>query len=164
LEVAAKSAALYTRSMTFNCGICTIVQQEANLLTTEYWKVNLAPDQGYLGRTYVVLRDHKRSLSELSDAEWKDYAEIVGRLEKAYKKSLRATLFNWSCLMNNAYQTEPYLPHVHWHFRPRYKQPVAINGITFEDPQFGHHYDRDQRRTVDDETFRAILEKIKTHL
>lgn len=90
MKVAAASTALYTRRMTSDCGICTIVQQQANLLSTEHWKVNLAPDQGYLGRTYVALHDHKGSLSELSDAEWKDYGEIVRRLEHAYKQGLGA--------------------------------------------------------------------------
>jgi len=124
----------------------------------------LAPDQGYLGRAYVTLRDHKSSLGELSEAEWQDYAVIVKRVENACKQGLGATLFNWSCLMNNAYQNKPYMPHVHWHFRPRYENPVIVNSVTFEDPEFGFHYDREQKHTVDKETFAMILEKIKAYL
>jgi diadenosine tetraphosphate (Ap4A) HIT family hydrolase len=151
--------------MTPGCDTCTTInKQEANLLATEHWMLNVSFDQGYLGRTYVTLRDHKGGLGELSNAEWKDYEDIVRRLENACKKGLGATLFNWSCLMNNAYKQKPYQPHVHWHFRPRYEQLVTINSVKFEDPQFGHHYDRGQKRTVDDETFKMILEKIKAHL
>jgi diadenosine tetraphosphate (Ap4A) HIT family hydrolase len=155
---------LYRGYKMTNCGICQAVAKEATLLTTDYWVVNLAPDQGYLGRAHVTLREHKANLSDLSDEEWVDYKNIVRRLETACSKGLGATLFNWSCLMNNAYQQKPYNAHVHWHFRPRYKSSITLNELIFEDPQFGFHYDREQRRTVDDETFRVIIEKVKTCL
>lgn len=150
--------------MTSDCNICQVVTKKATLLATDHWVVNLAPDQGYLGRAYVTLREHKANLSDLSDEEWVDYKNIVRRLENACKKSLGSTLFNWSCLMNNAYQEKPYNAHVHWHFRPRYESPITLNDLVFEDPHFGFHYDREQRRTIDDETFQAIIEKIKAHL
>jgi diadenosine tetraphosphate (Ap4A) HIT family hydrolase len=70
----------------------------------------LAPDQGYLGRSYVTLRDHKGHLAALSWQEWGEYANIVLRLERACVKALNATLFNWSCLLNNAYQKTPHTP------------------------------------------------------
>lgn len=147
------------------CDICTNISAEkANLLTTDSWVVILSSDQGYLGRCYVTLRDHKGSLRELTDAEWQDYAGIVRRLENACKLGLGATHSNWTCLMNHSYQAKPGRPHVHWHFRPRYEKPVTINGVTFEDPEFGFHYDREQKRTVDDETFQKILESIKAYL
>ena len=59
--------------------------------------------------------------------------------------------------MNNSYQKKPYTPHVHWHFRPRYEQPVTINNVTFEDPEFGFHYDRDQHNEVDAKTLKLFL-------
>ncbi len=151
--------------MNTDCDIC--VKNDGistSLLSTDYWYVILSPNQGYLGRAYVTLRDHKGSLSELSDPEWKDFAGIVRRLERAYKKGLGATLTNWTSLMNNAYKTKPNVPHVHWHSLPRYEQAVTINNVTFDDSQFGHHYDRDQRQTVDESTFQEILEKIKINL
>lgn len=148
-----------------NCEICTHLNDAAgSLLTTEYWNVVLAPDQGYLGRCYVTLREHKASLSDLSDEEWADYAAIVRKLEQAGRKAFDASLFNWACMMNNAYQEENASPHVHWHFRPRYRQPVVVNGVTFTDPQFGHHYDRDQRKTVDADTFQEIIRRIRAAL
>ncbi len=50
-----------------NCHICISNKDlEANLLSTDYWHVILLPDQGYLGRAYVALRDHKVTLSDLS--------------------------------------------------------------------------------------------------
>jgi diadenosine tetraphosphate (Ap4A) HIT family hydrolase len=151
--------------MNDNCHICVGNKDlEANLLTTDYWHVILSPDQGYLGRAYVTLRDHKGTLGDLTDAEWQDYVSIVRRLENACKVGLGATLSNWTCLMNNAYQQKPNLPHVHWHFRPRYAEPVIINGVTFGDPDYGFHYDREQKQSVDDETFQIIIVKIKANL
>jgi diadenosine tetraphosphate (Ap4A) HIT family hydrolase len=150
---------------TEECPICTIVQtQPANLLTTKHWIVSLSRDQGYLGRAYVTLREHKGSLHELSADEWKDYTDIVRGLEKATAEGLGATLCNWSCLMNNAYQQKPYNPHIHWHMRPRYDHAVTINRVIFEDPAFGYHYDREQRLTVDEATYSAILERIREKL
>lgn len=67
-------------------------------------------------------------------------------------------------MMNNAYKLEPAEPHVHWHFRPRHPQSIEVNGHTFDDPLYGHHYNRDQRRTVDDKIFRIVLEKIRTSI
>lgn len=147
------------------CHICVSNKElKASLLSTDYWHVVLSPDQGYLGRAYVTLREHKATLSELSEAEWQDYADIVKRLENACKVGLGASLSNWTCLMNNAYQEEPNLPHVHWHFRPRYKESVTLNGVTFNDPDFGFHYNREQKQEVDDKTFGIITDRIKASL
>lgn len=149
----------------YTCDICDHLKNESNaVLATQYWVVALTPDQGYVGRCYVTLREHKASLANLSDQEWADYARIVRTLEHAAYKAFNATPANWACMMNNAYQEESAQPHVHWHFRPRYRQPVEINGVTFDDPLYGYHYDRDQRKKVDADTFQAILERLRAAL
>lgn len=112
----------------------------------------------------MTLRDHKGTLSDLSDAEWQEYTRIVKRLENAYKVGLGAILSNWTCLMNNAYQEKPSLPHVHWHVRPRYEKSISLNGIEFNDPDFGFHYDRAQKQSVDNPTFQIIVARIKANL
>lgn len=151
--------------MNQNCSICKILDTSKNdILTTDHWVIALAPDQGYLGRCYVTLREHKDSLGSLTNKEWGEFALITKQLENACKKAFGAEPFNWACMMNNAYQVKPPLPHVHWHFRPRYEKPVQVNNVTFADSQFGFHYDREQRRRVTDETFQAILKGIKESL
>ena len=151
--------------MNKNCVICKHLDEPSrNILTTDHWVVALASDQGYLGRCYVTLRQHKGDLSSLTSQEWAEFGAIAKQLEQACQKALGAAPFNWACMMNNAYQVKPAEPHVHWHFRPRYEESVEINGLTFTDPQFGHHYDRDQRQKVDSKTFQTILGKIKTSL
>jgi len=81
-------------------------------------------------------------LSDLAGDEWDDFSKVVKTLESTYKEALGATLFNWGCLMNDAYQNKPPNPHVHWHLRPRYEKPIKLFGLTFEDLEFGHHYAR----------------------
>lgn len=145
------------------CEVCNHLQNGSNQVAkTDYWMVALAPDQGYLGRCYVTLRDHKGSLAELSKAEWNDFADIARKLEHSVTKAFGASPSNWACMMNNAYQETPANPHVHWHFRPRYSKSQTLNDLTFDDPLYGHHYDRDQRKNVDSETFSLIREKLKT--
>lgn len=78
-------------------------------------------------------------MPELSEEEQKDFFSLTKKLEAFFKEEIGATMFNYSCLMNNAYR-DGEDPHVHFHFRPRYKEPVTILGYTFSDPNFGEHY------------------------
>ncbi len=48
-------------------------------------------------------------------------------------------MFNYSCLMNNAYRDNE-TPHVHFHFRPRYKTTIKVLDFEYTDPNFGEHY------------------------
>jgi len=143
------------------CISCQTPKQDELICETAYWRVILAPNQSYLGRCFVTLKRHCGDLAELKQEEWLDFAEIIKRLESALKKSFKATMFNWTCLMNNAYQVDPPNPHVHWHFRPRYNHKVEFAGAIFEDPEFGHHYDRARTQEVSDRVKKKIIEKIK---
>ena len=42
--------------------------------------------------------------------------------------------------MNNFYKEAAPDPHLHIHVRPRYDMPVILNGSTYTDNEFGHHY------------------------
>lgn len=110
------------------------------IFETTYWYIKLMPKQLYLGRSVVVLKRQCGDLAGLNQEEILDFAEVVKKLESALRKTFNATMFNWGCLMNNAYQETPADPQVHWHFRPRYDHPVEFAGQTFADPNFGHHY------------------------
>ena len=146
------------------CISCQKPNYNELIFETKFWKVILASDQAYLGRCYITLKRHSGDLAELTDEEWLDFSELVKRLESALKKSFNATMFNWTCLMNNAYQNEPPNPHIHWHFRPRYNHKVEFAGLTFKDPEFGHHYDRARKQEVSNDVKRKILEKIRENL
>lgn len=146
------------------CGICRLLPNGDPILNTQYWQVIIAPDQGYLGRCYVTLKEHKGDLAELTREEWLDYAEIVKKLETAVRSAFGAIVFNWGCLMNNAFQVSPATPHIHWHLIPRYDKTIDFDGMGFIDPLFGHHYDREQSQKVSEETLRRIQAKIKENL
>jgi len=62
--------------------------------------------------------------------------------------------------MNNAYGETPATPHVHCHFRPRYKESVEFQGMVFEDNEFGEHYDR-TKKSVSSEVQQAIIKAIR---
>ncbi len=133
---------------------------------TPYYKVILMDQQLYLGRCVIVLKRQCGCLSDLNQDEVLDFFELVKKIENLFKKTFDATMFNWCCLMNNAYQVSPAEPQVHWHFRPRYEKSVEIDGHLFKDPNFGHHYLRgvDDEKVVSIETLRKINEKLQENL
>jgi diadenosine tetraphosphate (Ap4A) HIT family hydrolase len=144
------------------CGICEAARKASHvILKTDYWIVALSREQANFGRSYVTLRKHKESLSELSAEEWSDFQAIVPRLEAAYEKALGGGRpFNWACMMNNAFlEPEPH-PHVHWHLRPRYNGPTTLAGQTFTDPEFGNHYDYNRKQMVEDDLLDALAAKL----
>ncbi len=143
-----------------NCLSCTEPADDRLILSTKFWHVTLSSNQSYLGRSYVTLKRHCESLSDLESDEWLDFVELTKKLEHVFKKVFDATLFNWSCLMNNAYQESPAHPHVHWHFRPRYDHEVEIAGVKFVDSEFGFHYDREREQRVDD----SVLQEIRIRI
>jgi diadenosine tetraphosphate (Ap4A) HIT family hydrolase len=107
------------------------------LFETEHWLVLLAPDQRNLGTCVVALKRQEKELSGLNMDEWSDLSLIVKNMELSVKKAFQATMFNWGCLMNSAYRDDPPTPHLHWHFIPRYQNPVHFMNKTFYDPCFG---------------------------
>lgn len=122
-------------------------EKQKNITESEYWKVLLAYDQTYLGRCILVLKRPCGDLSEITQAELLDFHKIVQQLQRAAKHAFGATMFNWACLMNNAFQEESPKPQIHWHFRPRYKKEVVFAGEKFIDPNFGYHYTPDSLTT-----------------
>ena len=107
------------------------------LFETEFWRILLAPDQRNLGTCVVILKRDEIELSALKDVEWSDFSSIVKKMEYSVKKAFHATLFNWGCLMNSSYSKNPPSPQIHWHFIPRYQDPIVFNKETFTDPCFG---------------------------
>ena len=106
---------------------------------TEYWKIVLHEDQRYLGYLIIKTKEDRQSLPELTSEEQLDFFKLIARLESFFKEKVGATMFNYACLMNFAYRDNQ-TPHVHFHFRPRYRTPVTVLGQEFSDPNFGQHY------------------------
>lgn len=141
------------------------MDEEIIIFETKFWKVILSDDQAYLGRCVIVLKRDCGEMSNLTSDEWMDFhTNIVKKLETTFKKAFDATMFNWTCLMNNAFKAENPKPHVHWHFRPRYNHNVKFEGGQFQDLEFAHHYNRERKNFVSKELLKKISEEVKKHL
>ena len=136
------------------------------LAESEHWLIILAPDQRNLGTCVVALKREETKLSGLKDGEWADLSRVVNKLESAIGKAFNPTHFNWGCLMNSSYLEDPPCPHLHWHFIPRYREPVEFRGKRFGDPCFGMSTMHDRRKMVplSDEFKKAIKTKISKNL
>jgi diadenosine tetraphosphate (Ap4A) HIT family hydrolase len=106
---------------------------------TEYWEIFLAPSQRYLGTCVISLkRGEIWDLKDLKTEEWIDFGNLVEAMEIANRKIFNADLFNWSCLKNSVFRKNNPKPHIHWHFIPRYENPIVFEGLEFDDPDFGY--------------------------
>lgn len=145
------------------CEFCNLTKEDEKFLFFEnsYWKIYLADKQDYIGRCIVVSKIHYESLSDLPLDNWVDLKKIINSLESIFKKILGAAMFNWSCLMNNAYKEINPSPHLHFHFRPRYKNSVKIQDCKFCDEEFGRHYMNSKEAKMSEEHQMILFEQIK---
>ena len=88
---------------------------------------------------YCIVGNNKESLSELTNDDWIELGKIEKEIERVCKKVLGATMYNFACLMNNAYRDNK-TPFVHFHFVPRYKEKINIVGKDYVDKHFGYNF------------------------
>lgn len=149
------------------CDVCQFLENKPlknQILTTKYWTVGVIPDQPYLGRALITLLTHKSSIGALSHDEWDEFETMVPRLETAYKQAFGAEPLNVGYFMNHGFKDDPPHPHVHWQIFPRYKQPIELQGIVFEDNRYGNFYDDDASRPISDVVVREIVQRLKSCL
>lgn len=102
------------------------------------WEVVFADwCQEFLG--YCIISCNKESLSDLTSDDWIELGKIEKELERVCKKVFNATMFNFACLMNNAFKDNE-KPHVHYHFVPRYKEKFKIFDKNYIDKHFGYNF------------------------
>lgn len=131
---------------------------------TDHWDIYLARTQAYLGYCGIYLKRKAKTMSEINPEEWRDFQQLVKKLESALKSSFKATMFNWACLMNMSYRNDPPTPQVHWHFIPRYRNEVKFAGEVFPDTEFGGPADFYREKIVSEEVLKQIIDEIKKHL
>lgn len=150
-----------------DCEICSfLVNQTADsdevILQTDNWVVVLDRNQSYLGKSFITLRRHKATLSDLDEAEWQDLHEVMRQMEHAVKSAFGADVCNWECLMNNAVMAgQP--THVHWHLYPRYLGGTVFADHEFPDPKWPRHLEG-SKNIVSDEVFVQIAKTLKSFL
>jgi diadenosine tetraphosphate (Ap4A) HIT family hydrolase len=86
-----------------------------------------------------IVSGYKESLSEMTSEEWIELGLIEKELERVCKKVFNTTMFNFACLMNNAYRDNE-TPHVHFWFIPRYKDEIMILNKKYKDKHFGYNF------------------------
>jgi len=155
------------------CVTCTQPEHDPDVIAfTDHWKIVLHPDQTTAGSCLIGTRRHARKLSSLTADEAADFHQLVMVLEPALEAAIGADLVNFSCLRNWAYRLEdpepPYRdgvpsPHVHWHVATRYQQPKEIQGVHFDDVDFGEELVWRQRR-VDPVVRRFLMRSIRSAL
>jgi len=86
-----------------------------------------------------IISGHKEQLSDMTPQEWQELGLLETELERVCKKVFNATMFNFACLMNNAYRDNE-KPHVHFWFVPRYKKPIKLFNKEYKDKHFGYNF------------------------
>ena len=86
-----------------------------------------------------IISCNKESLSDLTDEDWQELGRLEKELERISKKLFNATMFNFACLMNNAYRDNE-KPNVHFHFIPRYKNKLKLFNKIYKDKHFGYNF------------------------
>ena len=154
-----------------NCEICPIVthpsseEKARRVIESQYWVATLRQDQEYLGTAFVTARRHVESLPELTQDEEHNFIEVRNQLITAQQKAFGAKVVNVSCLMNLAFDARGVgNPHVHYHLKPRYAEPVEYAGETFIDEQFGRYITEKHPHAVDQRTLLLIKEALQRHI
>ena len=147
-------------TINLNCKHCNIDDNKI-IYKGKYWTLYFTK-QDYLGRCILATNQHLENFSNLSDLELISFRNMITAVENTLKDLYGCTMLNWCCNMNNAYSKDSQTsPHVHIHIRPRYKNPVTVNNITYTDNEFGSHYDRFAQIQFDEETTTIIFNQIK---
>ena len=108
------------------------------LYNGKYWTVVFVDwCQEFVGD--CIISSTKENLSELTIEEWIELGIIEKELERVCKKLFNSTMFNFACLMNNAYKDNEE-PHVHFHFIPRYKTELKLFNKIYKDRHFGYNF------------------------
>ena len=149
-----------------NCDWCSLSEEDRKFQVYESksWSVFLSDEQDYIGRCILVLKRHCSSLSGLTEDEWDELRHLVCKMEACLKDVLGAALCNWSCLLNNFYKEAAPDPHLHIHVRPRYDKPVVLNGNTYTDSEFGHHYALKKSGVIPAKDMEVVFIRLKERL
>ncbi len=149
------------------CEICPLlvgqtVADDNVILQTERWVAVLDRNQCYLGKSFITLRQHKETLSDLDEVDWTELHQVIRQIEWAVKAAFGADVCNWECLMNNAVRAgRP--THVHWHLYPRYLGGTRFAGEEFPDPKWPRHLESGEHR-VSEELFGKIVLAVQENL
>jgi diadenosine tetraphosphate (Ap4A) HIT family hydrolase len=116
--------------------------------------VYLQKNQSYLGRLVIVLNRHQSDFLSTTDEERVEFYHISYKMREVLTAAFGAQAFDY-VLPNTKEQ------HAHMLVIPRYAQRTTYNGIVFEDPQYGKHYDPYREITLQNDIYTKIIDSIK---
>ncbi len=94
----------------------------------KHWFLVLNWEQGFLGRSILILKAHKVDESELNREEILEKHEIYCLWRNAVTVAFGAEKINQAQLGN---EEETHKGHLHWHFIPRYRKRIMFDGVEF---------------------------------
>lgn len=113
------------------CGCFNSFQNQGVDFIKEYqhWFLILNHEQGFLGRSVLILKNHKTDEQELTDEEALEKHAIYCLWREAIRKAFNPDKINQAQLGN---EEHIHKGHLHWHLIPRYRRPVSFEGIHFQ--------------------------------
>jgi len=92
----------------------------------KHWVLALNASQFFLGRSLLLLREHTTDLFWVPSVAMDEFHDIYcvwrSALERAFHKNFRSNV----ALLGN--ETDVHGGHLHWHFVPRYLEPISFRG------------------------------------
>lgn len=95
----------------------------------KYWFLALNWQQGFLGRSMLILKAHKVDEVELTSEEVVEKHKIYCLWRKAVAKAFAPDKINQSQQGNEEFLHKD---HLHWHFVPRYRRTISFAGVEFQ--------------------------------
>lgn len=100
--------------------------EELLVLETKSWSWSVRPDQPTIGSSILSLNRHALHLSDVSQSEMSELAEIVTAIEGKIKSTFNHDIMNYLMLMMVDH-------HVHYHVIPRYDGVREFSGLEWVD-------------------------------
>jgi diadenosine tetraphosphate (Ap4A) HIT family hydrolase len=114
------------------CSLCS-VQLGPLLAEARHWRLILNREQDLLGASFLALRRHVESPTELRSDEWSELRGSIQGARDLLARAFHPDHFNFAFLGNVE-------RHLHLHVLPRYASKRVAIGQTFTDPGYPGHY------------------------
>jgi len=102
--------------MNGGCVFCNSVGGEL-LWQNDLCRIVLVDDANYEGFCRVILNNHVKEMTDLSEADRLSFMQITFAVEQVLRDVLQPTKINLASLGNKT-------PHIHWHVIPRFEHDV----------------------------------------
>ena len=120
----------------------------------EHWVVLLKPQQTTIGTLVLVEKSDAEHLGELSKDSWVEFKTVSHDAEQWTRQAFGAEKFNYLALMMKD-------PNVHFHFVPRYSQPVVVGSESYIDADWPSKTELGKLE-FDNDQMQEILSKIRS--